>query len=150
MFGSTTRHVVDNVEDAEIGVQEGKTRLGAKTLFLLFIYKLINFLCVVYYLCIFIIYVKRRLIFVLSGRAAIQAFVCTGRPFSFYDQLGRVVPEQLRTFCADRPHHVRSAFFSRETTASRCALASPARSTVAHRLVQVSTEHATPPVGERA
>lgn len=63
LFGSTTRHVVDNVEDAELGVQEGKTRL------------------------------------------AIQAFVCTGRPFSFYDQLGRVVPDQLRAFCADRPHH---------------------------------------------
>jgi hypothetical protein len=29
LFGSTMRHVVDNVEDAEIGVQEGKTRLGA-------------------------------------------------------------------------------------------------------------------------
>jgi hypothetical protein len=42
--------------------------------------------------------------------AAIQAFVCTGRPFSFYDQLGRVVPDQLRAFCADRPHHVRWLF----------------------------------------
>ena len=53
--------------------------------------------------------------------AAIQAFVCTGRPFSFYDQLGRVVPDQLRAFCADRPHHVRCAL-SLSRTASRWRL----------------------------
>ncbi len=50
--------------------------------------------------------------------------MCTGRPFSFYDQLGRVVPDQLRAFCADRPHHVRCASLS-HTRPHDGALASP-------------------------
>jgi len=33
----------------------------------------------------------------------VQGFVGTGRPFSFYDDQGRVLPDRLRTYLADKP-----------------------------------------------
>lgn len=74
-------------------------------------------------------------------RTAVQAFVCAGRPFSFYDAQGRVMLERLQAFCVNRPNQVSSVGIAKRHLPLLDVRADPVRNAVADRLVQVQKEH---------